>query len=308
MTVPPDLTSSELEEALELSRLKVFQKLKPQSEPVGIVLGGQPASGKSSLIERIKQDRQTPFAVINGDEFRYYHPRFNEYNQQNEREAVHKTQPLANYIGQTLLKEAINNRYNIIIEGTMRTAAVPMKTADQFRQAGYTVEAHALAVPYNQSLQGIYSRYEHQKELGQSGRFSPLPVHQEAYTGLLITVDQLHQQKAVDRLVIYNRGAKTILADFQLKNKEWSTAEIPSRLVELERNRRWTPQEKVEHALRWETIINLREKRGAEPDPLPQQMHGQIMREINHQSLAYRAYREQKESGQQQDKNRGFTM
>lgn len=92
---------------------------------------------------------------------------------------------------------------NNIIEGTIRTVLVPMQAVDRFKQHGYQVEAHVLAVPFAVSQQGIYSRYEHAKELGGAGRFSPLAVHLEVYTGILTTVDQLWGKNSVDRVVIY---------------------------------------------------------------------------------------------------------
>ncbi|MVM42099.1 hypothetical protein GO730_37900 [Spirosoma sp. HMF3257] len=127
---------------------------------MGVILGGQPAAGKSLLIGCIQDDRpDLPFVVINGDEFRAFHPRFNELNRSGELKAANATQPFANYIGQTLLTEAIKNRYNIIIEGTMRNPDVPAATAHRFRQHGYSPEAHILGVPFEQFMQGFLGRF-----------------------------------------------------------------------------------------------------------------------------------------------------
>lgn len=303
MTSELGVSPFELNEALEFSRNKVFSQARPQAEPVGIILGGQPATGKSLLIERTQDDRPNlSFVVINGDEFRQYHPRFHEYNQAGEREAANQTQAFANYIGQALLKEAIENRYNIIIEGTMRNPDVPVTTAQMYRQNGYSPEAHVLAVNYHQSLQGIYSRYEQQKEIGSSGRFTPLSIHQEAVEGVLKSVDRLYAEQSVDRIAIYNRGAKTLLQDYTLENDQWSLTQQPSTVIEQERNRRWTPAEVADYAVSWERIMAMREKRGAEADPLPQQSHQQVMKDINEMSVYFRAYQDLKEK----PKNRGL--
>lgn len=290
------VTSSELQLALYRSREEVFAEAVAQQHPIGIILGGQPATGKSLLIGRIQDDRpDLPFVVINGDEFRAFHPRFNEFNRAGELEAANATQPLANYIGQTLLTEAIENQFNIIIEGTMRTPHVPSATAHRFRQHSYSPEAHILAVPFEQSLQGIYARYEQQKEIGSSGRFTPIAIHQEAYEGVLKSVDRLYQEQSVDRLVIYNRGAKVVLANYTIKNGRWSSQLEPSKKVERERNRLWTPEEIADYAITWERILNAREKRGAKPDPLPDQRYQQVLTEINTKTTYRKAYRRLKE-------------
>ncbi|GAB4019421.1 zeta toxin family protein [Spirosoma migulaei] len=290
------VTPSELQLALHRSREEVFAEAVVQQYPIGVILGGQPAAGKSLLIGRIQDDQpELPFVVINGDEFRAFHPRFNEFNRAGELEAANATQPFANYIGQTLLTEAIENRYNIIIEGTMRNPDVPAATAHRFRQHGYSPEAHILAVPFEQSLQGIYIRYERQKEIGSSGRFTPLAIHQEAYEGALKSVDKLYREQRVDRLVIYSRGAKIVLIDYKIEDGQWSSQVEPSREIERERNRLWTPKEIADYAVTWERILHARKKRGAEPDPLPNQRYQQVLNEIKTRSTYGKAYRKLKE-------------
>lgn len=52
---------------------------RTNKQPIGILLSGQPASGKSGLILKIQIENTNPeFAAINGDEYRQYHPRAQE--------------------------------------------------------------------------------------------------------------------------------------------------------------------------------------------------------------------------------------
>ena len=289
------VTPSELQLALQWSREEVFAEAVAQQSPIGVILGGQPAAGKSLLISRIQDDRpELPFVIINGDEFRAFHPRFNDFNRVGELDAANATQPLANYIGQALLTEAIKNRYNIIIEGTMRNPDVPVATAHRFRQHGYSPEAHILAVPFDQSLQGIYVRYEQQKEIGSSGRFTPVAIHQQAYEGVLKSVERLYQEQSVNRLVIYNRGAKVLLAENIVRNGKWSSQQEPSKKIERERNRSWAPEEMADYAITWERILAAREKRGADYDPIPNQYYQQALWQIKSRSTYREAYNELK--------------
>lgn len=129
-----------------------------------------------------------------------------------------------------------------------------------------------------------------------------MPIHQEALEGVLKSVDRLYLEQSVDRIAIYNRGAKTLLQDYTVENNQWSSKQPPSTIIEQERNRRWTPSEIADYAVTWERIIAMREKRGAEPDPLPQQSHQQVMKDINTMSVYFRAYQDLKEDS----KNRGL--
>ncbi len=278
-----DVSASDLNRVLRRSRDELFALATVGKPPIGIMLGGQPASGKSLLIRRLLSENPAiGFIVINGDDFRPLHPRFAEFNQLSEQDSAVLTQPFVNYIGQALLKEALQNRFNIIIEGTMRRAQVPITTAERFHSAGYQVEAHVLAVAAMHSIQGIYNRYESQKQLGQAGRFSPLFIHDEAYAGLLFSVDQLYETRQVDRLFIYNRGAQLILADYRLESGQWrgSMSQTPSLVIAAERERVWSLEEKQAYAAIWQAIIDLRAKRGAALDPVPMQLYEQILQVI----------------------------
>lgn len=64
------------EEELDIAKQSVFLKyignpeLYQSTEPTGLLLGGQPAAGKSELIKFLRQGRRpAKFVVINGDEY-----------------------------------------------------------------------------------------------------------------------------------------------------------------------------------------------------------------------------------------------
>ncbi|MBO0929712.1 zeta toxin family protein [Fibrella aquatilis] len=94
-----DFTRRQFDRQKKRVSRKLFKRIKPQlvNRPIGILLGGQPASGKTNLIETIKRntpDRQ--FVVINGDEFRTYHPNYTAIYSQYGTDAPHHTQPFSN--------------------------------------------------------------------------------------------------------------------------------------------------------------------------------------------------------------------
>ncbi|GAB4013796.1 hypothetical protein GCM10028808_34200 [Spirosoma migulaei] len=77
------------EEELNVAKQVVFvkyigePKLYQSERPTGILLGGQPAAGKTSLIRQLRhQYSGQKFVVINGDEYRQYHPRARKINEE----------------------------------------------------------------------------------------------------------------------------------------------------------------------------------------------------------------------------------
>lgn len=187
---------------------KLFKRIKPQlvDRPTGILLGGQPASGKTNLIETIKRntpDRQ--FVVINGDTFRNYHPNYNAICDQYGTEAPHHTQPFSNAMVEWAKNECLTKGYNFIVEGTMRTFKVIQDTVTELKSHGFEAEFHALAIPRVESLLGIFDRYERDMTQTGIGRFSAITVHDEAFHNIPANLNRAARELAVDRFVVYRR-------------------------------------------------------------------------------------------------------
>ena len=200
------------EEELTIAQTIVFAKYignparYQSATPTGIILGGQPAAGKTGLIRQIRrQPGDLKFVVINGDEYRQYHPQFRAINDEYGQEAPKYTQPFSNALVEYLKAECLRLRCNFIIEGTMRTYAVIERTANEVKQAGFRCEAHALAVHRQDSLLGVFQRYEADKQRTGVGRFSPIQVHDEAYRQIPHNLAKADEHKLFDRIVVYTR-------------------------------------------------------------------------------------------------------
>ena len=78
-----DLQSFTEKEALEATEkiwkdiiTKKYNALSPVDKPEGIVTGGTPGAGKSVFVELAKERLNNNLLVIDGDQFRRYHPNF----------------------------------------------------------------------------------------------------------------------------------------------------------------------------------------------------------------------------------------
>ena len=88
---------SDVEAIFELKKADLIRDAKTSSNPIAILLGGQPASGKSTLaIVAEKEHKNETFLVINGDDFRIYHPQHEELVK-NVAQYSEKTQIFQNY-------------------------------------------------------------------------------------------------------------------------------------------------------------------------------------------------------------------
>lgn len=206
------------EEELTIAKQIVFAnhlgnpKQYQSEHPFSMLLGGQPAAGKTGLIHQLRgQYSQVKFVVINGDEYRQYHPRARQISAQFGQNAPNYTQPFSNALVEYLKMECLRLRCNFIIEGTMRSYAVIERTALEAKQAGFRCEAHVLAVARQDSLLGIFQRFEGDKQRTGMGRFSSIETHDEAYRQIPVNLNQAYRQQLFDRMVIYTRGINGVM-------------------------------------------------------------------------------------------------
>lgn len=215
---------------------ELLEKHPPSASPIGIMLGGQPASGKTTLIQHIKKNVYPAenFFVINGDEYRVFHPHYYKIEAEQGTEATNFTQPFANEVVSKLKNACLENKISFIIEGTLRTFEVPKSTTEELLSNNFTVELHVLAVSYEESLLGIFKRYEKGMALSGKGRFSPISSHDEAYRAIPLncksfitafsgSFTSLHLYKRVD-----NGLEGVLVTNIQENDTIFESRKIPS--------------------------------------------------------------------------------
>jgi hypothetical protein len=184
-----------------------FDNAKKEKQPIAIILGGQPASGKTQLFEYIQSNiyPDKKFVIINGDEYRGLHPRSNDIATKHGKDYADETQPFANSLVKFMKEECIERRYNFILESTFRNIETIKESSEEFKKANYKTAVHALSVPYWDSILGIFERYEGLiKQIG-SGRFSPLATHNEAFKALPKNLETCFEKQLFDEIFIYKR-------------------------------------------------------------------------------------------------------
>ena len=145
---------------IEFKRIINYYKSEYQSQekPKAFLLGGQPGAGKSSLESMI--NIKDEYISISGDDYRKYHPRFETFNKLYGKDSSIHTQQWAGEMVEKLVKELKQEKYNIILEGTIRTAELPIKEAKSFKENNYNVELFIVAVKPEISYLSTIKRYE----------------------------------------------------------------------------------------------------------------------------------------------------
>ena len=111
-------TDEEFQKAFQ-QILKFYKsRYSSQENPKAFLLGGQPGAGKSALENMINIENK--YVSISGDDYRKFHPLYDKLNKIYGKDASKYTQKWSGEMVEYLLKEARKEKWNVILEGTLR--------------------------------------------------------------------------------------------------------------------------------------------------------------------------------------------
>ena len=254
------------DEELEVVFQKILKMYKSSyllsKNPKVFLLGGQPGAGKSGLENMI--NIKDEYISISGDDYREYHPRFKEINLEHGREASKYTQQWAAEITEKLIRELRKEKYNLIIEGTLRTAELPLKEANAFKKAGYEVELNVVVVKPEKSRLGTLERYEAMLKQNKVPRMTPKEHHDLVVNNIGNNLEIIYNSKAFDNIKLFDRG-NNLLYNFK-ENPDIN----PKDILNKEFNREWKKEEIEEFKEKWDNLIDTMRNREASREEIVQ--------------------------------------
>jgi predicted ABC-type ATPase len=178
-----------------------FLDTAPVDQPRMVIIGAQTGAGKSILVElSLKEFKDGNGVIVNTDDLRAYHPRFDEIVMLDDTRSAERTHHDASTWKNRLLFRSMETRRNIVLEGVFKDGQSLMDAVATGKKAGYTVVIRIVAAHQRYSVWGIHRRYEKEKVTRGHGRFVPIEYHDECYNKLLDSVNAVEGQKAADRI------------------------------------------------------------------------------------------------------------
>ena len=226
-----------------------------QENPKVFLLGGQPGAGKSGLENMI--NIKDEYVSISGDDYRKFHPLYDQLNKIYGKEASKYTQQWAGEMVEHLVKEAKREKWNIILEGTLRTSELPIKEAKGFKENGYSVELYVVVVKPEKSYLGTLQRYEEMIAKGRVPRMTPKEHHDLVVSSIGNNLETIYNSKTFDNIKLFDRENNL------LYNCKESPNISPKNILEKEFNREWKTEEIEEFKENWENLIKMMENRKA---------------------------------------------
>ena len=243
-------------------RKQGLESTSAQEHPRAILLGGQPGSGKSSLLTAIGKGLADKggAVVIDPDILREDDPLFIEQSQTDPIHAGDRSHEQASTLAKRLTAAMVSERRNLIIDGTMGNPESIRKKIHLLRQHGYAIDVHVMAV--NPELSKVQSnlRFERQVAGSGRGRFVPKTVHDAAYEGLSRSVDMMEQECLVDSMHIHDSDRQRIYEN-RLIDGNWQKGPAAMSTLIAERTREQTPEELQKLLSNQEDLNHLAKRR-----------------------------------------------
>ena len=204
-------SSEDFDKALERTiDLLTFNK-NISSAPHAVILGGQSGAGKTT-IHRVKMiETKGNYIVIDGDSYRAQHPYFRELQEKYGVDSVDYTKVFAGKMVEAVIDKLSSLKYNLIIEGTLRSAAVPINTATLLKSKGYTVDFCLIATKPELSYLTTQLRYLEMMIVDPlQARATPKDHHDGIVKSLVANITELEQSGVFETIQVYKRDLEQV--------------------------------------------------------------------------------------------------
>jgi len=230
-----------------LAAYGVLDKSAPQETPTFLLIAAQPGAGKTGLADASKSylRERGGYVRIDADRLREALPYYPELARQDPLNASARSQHDAGLCVQELRKRAIEEKRNVMEEGTFRSPDDAERFVRALKDAGNRVELRILAVPPEQSRLGIYQRYEQQIAGGIVPRNVKDAYHDAAVAGLKQTIVRIEGQ--VDRCTVFNREGDVLYDSVKDKGSCLPVVENAQNTI--------SPHQKAVNAAEWTWIF-----------------------------------------------------
>ena len=214
-------SSEDFDKALERTIDFLTFNKNISSTPRAVILGGQSGAGKTT-IHRVKMlESKGNYIVIDGDTYRAQHPYFRELQEKYGVNSVDYTKMFAGKMVEAVIDKLSSLKYNLIIEGTLRSAAVPINTATLLKSKGYTVDFCLIATKPELSYLTTQLRYLEMLVVDPlQARATPKEHHDGIVKSLVANSNELEQSGLFESIQVYKRDLE------QVYNSKLSTESV----------------------------------------------------------------------------------
>ena len=192
---------------------KAYQQIKEDitknknsvDSPIAIILGGQPGAGKSNIYKIARKRFDNNLVELDCDAFRVYHPYYQQIKLMFGKEDGVKTNPFIFKAVDMLVEELSNEKYNLIIESSLKRSKTAINNGKMLPPKGYEVELHVMATNKEISWQGTINRYYEEMRKNGKPRAVPKDFHDEVISNICNSLNEVKQSGLMTNILMFDR-------------------------------------------------------------------------------------------------------
>lgn len=199
------LSEDEHAKILEDIKMTSYEGKKSSENPKFVIVLAQTGAGKSNLTSSIYSNDDN-LVIIDSDKYKAYRHDNKDILRDHFAEYAYLTAPDAYLHRDEMLIDAMNKKYDILLECAPSEKAGLFVDVDSIKKSGYDVEIHALGVCSLNSSISIHERYEDLLERNSNvAKLTSLDRHDDSFTSLNEAVKENQNKKNV-KICVYKRG------------------------------------------------------------------------------------------------------
>ncbi|MCM1183722.1 MAG: zeta toxin family protein [Roseburia sp.] len=227
----------------------------PAKQRCTYILGGQPGAGKTSFFRENPETED--YIAINGDDYRVYHPNYEEIVQKDIYDMPQMTQRFCNAVVEHLISDLGDEGYNMVIEGTLRTPQTPITTCGQLKKKGYHTYLVVMACDAETAWESTLERAELMVKRGGYPRLVSIEIYNDIVKNIVKNLEQICAAACFDGVSVINREGVTLYPD----SAGLSPAEVLEKELNYEKWERRFPEyarefEQIQDALYCKNLKN----------------------------------------------------
>lgn len=184
--------------------------VEPVSHPTMTIVGGQPGAGKSNLKRFMRRDFARNILMLDGDEYRSFHPEYKEIQKNEPLNMSELTQDFSEKVHQKIKDYCLENSLNFSFETTFRNSKRISDEISAAKKNNLFVDVRLMAV--NPVISRIYTleRYRSGLHNDGEGRSVSKRAHDERAAVISDVVKDVESFGKYDSFFIYGRGFDSV--------------------------------------------------------------------------------------------------
>lgn len=201
-----EYSAEEFRQQYELIKSYLVTGKDPSCNTNTILVNGQPGAGKSNYEAELSKN----CIIIDTDEFRRFHPRIETIKKLDAEEYAERTQGFASSVTEKLITELSKDRYDLVIEGTLRTAEVPINTCMKLKESGHKVDLVVIACDACQAWESTVTRAEEMLQHKLKPRLVPIDKYDYNVRHIVENLKTVKDKGCFDSISLVTREGKSI--------------------------------------------------------------------------------------------------